>query len=343
MSQNNTNEPGGNVPELNTDEPVRVNHTARNIIIAVIVVALVAAAAFFGFHRANGGGKAAASAETKGTKDNPVKIGVVGATDPQWVEFKKQAEAKGVYVDIVDFQDYTSENPALDAGDLDMNEFQHLLYLANYNVQNGKDLQPLGGVAIYPLGVYSAFGTDGEPRYTDIKDLPAGSTVAIPNDETNQARAIGVLKAAGVVTLKGDWTAFTIPQDIDEAKSKVKVVPMKAEQIANTLKAGGDDLSAGVINNDYVADAGLDPTDAIYQDDAESEESRPYINIFAVRAADVDNAVYRKCVEIYQTKPVLDALQEESAGTAVFADKFTQAELAKYLDDIESDIRSNDK
>ena len=87
---------------------------------------------------------------------------------------------------------------------------------------------------------------------------------------------------------------------------------MKAEQIANTLKAGGDDLSAGVINNDYVADAGLKPTDAIYQDNAESEEARPYINIFAVRADDVNNEVYKKCVEIYQTKPVLDALQEES-------------------------------
>lgn len=115
---------------------------------------------------------------------------------------------------------------------------------------------------------------------------------------------------------------------------------MKAEQIANTLKAGGDDLSAGVINNDYVADAGLKPTDAIYQDNAESEEARPYINIFAVRADDVNNEVYKKCVEIYQTKPFLDALQEESGGTAVFADKFSQQELASYLKQIETDIKN---
>ncbi|RKI87601.1 ABC transporter substrate-binding protein, partial [Bifidobacterium pseudolongum] len=276
----------------------------------------------------------------KGSETNPVVIGVVGATDPQWVEFTKQAKAQGVYVDIKDFQDYTSENPALDAGDLDMNEFQHLLYLANYNVQNKKNLQPLGGVAIYPLGLYSVFDGD-KPKYTDLSQLPAGSTVAIPNDETNQARALGVLKAAGLITLKGDWTAFTIPQDVDTANSKVKVVPMKAEQIANTLKAGSSDLSAGVINNDYVADAGLKPTDALYQDDAESEESRPYINIFAVRADDVNNEVYKKCVEIYQTKPVLDALQEESGGTAVFADKFTTAQLQQYLTDIENDIKQH--
>ena len=78
---------------------------------------------------------------------------------------------------------------------------------------------------------------------------------------------------------------------------------------------------------------------ALYQDDAESEESRPYINIFAVRADDVNNEVYKKCVEIYQTKPVLDALQEESGGTAVFADKFTTAQLQQYLTDIEIGFR----
>lgn len=311
---------------VNGEEPVRVNHTTRNIIIAVVVIALIAVGAFFGV-RAFGGNKTA----EKGTKDNPVKIGVVGATDPQWVEFKKQAEKQNLYVDIVDFQDYTSENPAVDSGELDLNEFQHLLYLANYNVKNNEDLQPIGGVAIYPLGVYSS-------KYKNIKDIPAGSTVAIPNDETNQARAIGVLKAAGLVTLKGDWTAFTTPQDVDTAKSKVKVTPLKAEQVANSLK--DPQVSAGVINNDYVADAGLKPTDAIYQDNAESEEAHPYINIFATRKADVNNEIYKKVVEIFQTKSVLDKLQENSGGTAVFADKFTPSELQSYLAQIEKDAKS---
>lgn len=92
---------------------------------------------------------------------NPIqKIGVVGATDPQWVEFRKRPEAdcmsrsliSGLYV----------RNPAVDSGELDLNEFQHLLYLANYNVQNNKDLQPIGGVAIYPLGIYST-------KYKDVR------------------------------------------------------------------------------------------------------------------------------------------------------------------------------
>ncbi|NMM95967.1 ABC transporter substrate-binding protein [Bifidobacterium sp. DSM 109960] len=311
---------------VNGDEPVRVNHTARNIIIAVVVIALIAVGAFFGVRAFNSG-----KTGEKGTKNNPVKIGVVGATDPQWVEFKKQAEKQNLYVDIVDFQDYTSENPAVDTGELDINEFQHLLYLANYNVKNNKDLQPIGGVAIYPLGVYSS-------KYKNIKDIPAGTTVAIPNDETNQARAIGVLKAAGLVTLKGDWTAFSTPQDIDTAKSKVKVTPLKAEQVANSLK--DPQVSAGVINNDYVSDAGLKPTDAIYQDNAESEEAHPYINVFVTRKGDVNNEVYKKVVKIFQTKSVLDKLQENSGGTAVYANKFTPAQLQSYLADIQKDAKS---
>lgn len=92
---------------------------------------------------------------------------MVGATNPEWVKFKQDAEKAGIYVDIVDFQDYTSENLALDSGELDLNEFQHLLYLANYNVSNKKDLQPIGGTAIYPLGVYST-------KVKDIKDLKQG-------------------------------------------------------------------------------------------------------------------------------------------------------------------------
>ena len=293
----------------NNNEPVRVNHTARNIIITIVVVAIIAVASFFGYRAVAGANESSA----KGSKDNPVKIGVVGATNPEWVKFKQNAEKAGIYVDIVDFQDYTSENPALDSGELDLNEFQHLLYLANYNVSNNKDLQPIGGTAIYPLGVYST-------KVKDIKDLKQGDT--------------------GLVTLKGDWTAFSTPADIDEAKSKVKVTPLKAEQVATTLK--DPTIAAGVINNDYVADAGLNPKDAIYQDDAESEEARPYINVWVARKTDVNNETYKKLVSIFQQKDVLDALQENSGGTAVFADKFSAKQLQGFLSDIEKDAKAQE-
>ena len=131
MTSNNTQPTAPNTPE----EPVRVNHTTRNIVIAVVVVVAIVLAIVFGMRAVNKNDDS-----PKGSKNNPVVIGVVGATDPQWMEFTKQAEQQGVYVQIKDFQDYTSENPALAQGDLDMNEFQHLLYLANYNVQNKQNL-----------------------------------------------------------------------------------------------------------------------------------------------------------------------------------------------------------
>ena len=140
------------------------------------------------------------------------------------------------------------------------------------------------------------------------------------------------------MTLKGDWTAFSTPADIDEAKSKVKVTPLKAEQVATTLK--DPTIAAGVINNDYVADAGLNPKDAIYQDDVESEEARPYINVWVARKTDVNNETYKKLVSIFQQKDVLDALQENSGGTAVFADKFSAKQLQGFLSDIEKDAKA---
>lgn len=309
-------------------EPVRVNHTVRNIIIAVVVIAVLAVAVFFGYRAI--AGKSDSSA--KGSQSNPVKIGVVGKTKPQWIAFEKKAQQEGIYVDIVDFQDYTSENPALDSGDLDLNEFQHLLYLANYNVQNDKNLQPIGGTAVYPLGLYS-------DQVKDVKDIKAGSTVAIPNDETNQARAIGVLKSAGIVKLKGAWTPFTSPADIDTAVSKVAVAPLKAEQVANSLK--DPKVAAGVINNDYVKDANLNPKDAIYSDDAETESARPYINVFVSRKADVNNETYLKLVKIFQSKEVLDALQSESGGTAAFANKYSAQDLQGFLATIEKEAKTS--
>ncbi|MDF7664058.1 MetQ/NlpA family ABC transporter substrate-binding protein [Bifidobacterium sp. ESL0763] len=312
------------------EEPVRVNHTARNIVIAVVVVALIAVIAFFGYRGFAGKQTAAA----KGSKENPVKIGVVGKTSPEWPIFKAAAQKQGIYVDLVDFQDYTSENPALDSGDLDMNEFQHILYLADYNLKNHKDLQPIGGVALYPLGVYST-------KAKSVKDVPAGSEVPIPNDETNQARAIGVLNQAGLIKLKHPWTPFTEPSDIDTEASKVKVTPLKAEQVANSLK--DPQVGAGVMNTHYVRDAGLKSSDAIYKDDATKKESKPYINIFAVRKADVNNPTYKKLIKIYQTQPVFDQLMKISDNSASLANHYSAADLQKIMTQVQAQEKASQK
>ena len=239
--------------------------------------------------------------------DETVKIGVVGKGDAQWAPFVKAAAAEGITVELVDFGSYEQPNPALAEGEIDLNQFQHIVYLADYVANSGKDIVPIGSTAIYPLGLYST-------KYDDVKSIPKGETVAVPDDASNQARALLVLQSAGLVELKSGGTIFSDLADIDTAKSKVKVTALEGALIPTSLP----DVAAAVINNDFVKDAGLEFSDAIAQDDPEDPNALPYVNIFAARAEDADNATYKKLVEIFQTdKDVQAGLQKSSGDTAV--------------------------
>lgn len=273
---------------------IRVNYTRRYVCIAGLscLVGIAIGAVSNGLLTQS-------TAHEKGSKENPVVIGVIGANDPHWRIFASEAQKQGIYVDLKNFSDYTSENPALAQKNLDLNEFQHILYLANYNIKNNEDLQPIGGVAVYPLCLFSS-------QYTQVSDIPAGSCVVIPNDETNQARALGVLDGAHLITLKQPWTAFSTPKDIDEAASRVRVLPVEAAKVANSLS--DPSVAAAVVNNDYMKDAGLDPNSAIFKDDATSEYAKPYINIWTARKEDINNPVYLKLVDIWHEQAVSDAL-----------------------------------
>jgi len=265
----------------------------------------------------------------KGTEDNPVKIGVVGASDPYWEIYKKAAADEGISVDIVDFTEYPQPNPALTEGEIDLNQFQHIVYLAQYNEASGEDLVPVGATAIYPLALYST-------KYDSVKDIKKGDTVAIPNDESNLSRALLVLQSAGLVELKDGGSIFSTVDDVDTDTSTVKVTTLEASLTPTSLP----DVAAAIINNDFVADAGLTFKDAIAQDDPADPNALPYVNIFAARAEDKDNETYAKLVKIYQdTKTVTDAVQENSGGTAVFV-KTPVEDLQSSLEKVQSDIKA---
>ncbi|MCG2798270.1 MAG: MetQ/NlpA family ABC transporter substrate-binding protein [Cellulomonas sp.] len=268
--------------------------------------------------------------DDKGGKNDPVTIGTVGASGDQWTIFTTLAEQAGIYVELVDFTDYQQPNPATTSGELDLNQFQHLLFLAKYNNDSGSDLTPIGSTAIYPLGLYSTL-------YTSVADIPDGAQITVPNDGTNQARALGVLASAGLITLKdGTRSLSAAPEDIDTAASTVTVTPVAADQTARSL----DDatVAGAVINNDYVTDTGLEPQDALAQDDPSSDAARPFINIWVVQAKDKDNPLYLKLVEIAQTAQVEDALLAQSGGTGVLVHE-SAANLQSYLADVEDQLK----
>lgn len=258
-----------------------------------------------------------------------VRIGVVGASDPEWATFTQAAGDEGINVEIVDFAEYTQPNPTLKEGELDLNQFQHLVYLARYNVSSGSDLVPVGSTAIYPLGLYST-------QYGSVEDIPDGSTVAVPNDESNLARGLLVLQSAGLVTLKDGGSAFSTIDDVIADESRVSVTTLEASLTPTSLP----DVAAAIINNDFVQDAGLSFDDAIAQDDPSDPASAAYINVFASRNGEEDNETYQQLVGIYQdTQAVLDDVQETSGGTAEFL-KIPTEELKSTLESVEEDTRA---
>jgi D-methionine transport system substrate-binding protein len=279
-------------------------------VIGVVVVVLIAGIVF---------------AVTRGGEDGKVvRIGVVGAGDPYWATYVKAAADNGIKVEVVDFTDYAQPNPALAEGEIDLNQFQHLVYLADYNVSNKKDLVPVGATAIYPLGLYSK-------KFDSAGGIPAGATVAVPNDASNQGRGLLVLQSAGLIELKSGGTIFSDLTDVDESASKVKVTALDAALTATSL----DDLAAAIINNDFVEKAGLSFDKAIAKDDPADPKAVPYVNVFAARAQDKDDPTYTKLVEIYQnSQEVLDGVKKVSGGTAVFA-KTSADDLRKSLSDVE--------
>lgn len=286
-----------------------------------LVVALAAAPLVIGL--------AACSSAGAAEGDDVVRIGVVGKSDPQWPAFEDAAAEAGIEIELVDFADYAQPNPAVTEGELDLNQFQHIVYLADYNVSADADLTPVGATAIYPLGLYST-------KYESVDDIEAGETVAVPDDPSNLARALLVLQSAGLIELEDGGSIFSTVADIDEADSKVKVTPLEASLTPTSLP----DVAAAVINNDFVQDAGLTFADAIAQDDPADPNALPYVNIFAAPADEADNEVYLELVEIFQTDPEVQAGLLEASGDTAVPLTTSVDELRESLATVEDDTRA---
>lgn len=265
----------------------------------------------------------------KGSKDNPVKIGVVGASDSHWIEFKKVAQDNGIYVDLKDFAEYTEPNPALAEGQLDMNEFQHILFLAKYNSDNNNDLTPIGATAVFPISLYGAL----DKGIKSVDDLKKTDSVAIPNDGTNQSRAILLLVSAGLVKLYPSSPAIVTPAQIDTDNSIVNVLPVSASETPATLN--DPTVKAAIVNNDFVSNLGeLNASNKLFTESAQAESAKPYINVFVTRSEDKDNEVYNKLAKLFLTdKNVREANISDAGGenNIEFLDDFSSDELLEIL------------
>ena len=266
-----------------------------------------------------------------GGKNKPVKIGIMGP-ELQYDYLKSAAEAEGIHIAYTSFNDYNTPNRAVASGELDLNQFQHVLFLAQYNIASNQPLAALQSTAIYPLALYSR-------QYKSVAEIPQGAQIAIPNDETNQARAIAVLAQNGLVKLPAGVDAlYATPLVIDQAASKVKVVPVSAEQTPRSLD--DPDIAGAIINNTYALDANLEPSEAIAADDPAAPGSAPFVNIWAGKDGIQNDPAVAEILRLARTKEWQDGLMQQSKNSAKIVDQ-SYDQLKSALAEVENQLRAH--
>ncbi|TDE91626.1 ABC transporter substrate-binding protein [Occultella glacieicola] len=225
-----------------------------------------------------GGGDAGSGDDESAGSDGHITIGASPTPHAEILEFVQEnlAADAGLELEIVTYDDYVLPNTALSEGDLDANYFQHLPYFEEQVASQGFDFDHFEGVHIEPFAVYSE-------TLTDIADLPQGAQIGIPNDPSNQGRALDLLAQAGVITLSADDAATAGIADVDENELGLEFIEADAASLVRTLQ----DVDAAVINGNFALEGGLNPAeDSLVIEDG---EGNPYANFVAVRSEDIDD------------------------------------------------------
>ncbi|MCD7769175.1 MAG: MetQ/NlpA family ABC transporter substrate-binding protein, partial [Oscillospiraceae bacterium] len=237
----------------------------------------------------------------------------VGASPTPHAEILEVAKAilaeQGYDLEIVEYTDYVQPNLAVDSGDLDANYFQHQPYLTTFNEENGTDLVSVGSIHYEPFGIYAG-------QTASIEELTEGATIAIPNDGSNETRALLLLQQEGVITLADgiDASSNATIYDIVDNPLNIEFVEMEAAQIANSL----GDVDLGVINGNYALDAGLNAaTDALAIESADGDAAQTYANIVAVKAGNEDSEAIQALVAALQSEEVREYIEETYSGAVV--------------------------
>ena len=254
-------------------------------IFSVLVVLLASAAFVF------------AGGESDSSQSNVIRVGATPEPHAAILSVIVDDLAEAGYdLQIVDFTDYVTPNTSLESGELDANYFQHLPYLESFNAERGYDLVSAGGIHIEPLALYST-------KYSAIEDIPDGAMIAIPNDPTNEGRALLLLQSAGLIKLADDAGLEAVPQDIVENPKNLRFREIEAATLPRIM----EDVDGAVINGNYAIPAGLIATrDGLYVEGADS----PYVNVIAVKSGNETNPAILALVNALKSDEVRDYVSE---------------------------------
>lgn len=239
--------------------------------------------------------------------DKTVKVGVVGEKNDEWDYLKDELKEKeGIDLELVKFTDYRMPIEALEHNEIDMHAALTEIYMDNMNEESGYHNTTIGYTTLNPMGVFSN-------KIESIDQVKEGDKVAVPNDVSNESRALLLLQEAGLIKLNPDKGLMPTVEDITENPKNLEFITLDSNQTASAL----NDVTISCINNDMAADAGFVPTkDSIYLEKA-TDSSKPYWNVIAVDEKNKDNETYKKIVKYYQTPEVAKIIDEKSNGSSI--------------------------
>ena len=267
-----------------------------------IVLPLLAAVLALGIAGCGSGGSSGQSTSKE------IKIGATAGPHAEVVEaVAKEAAKEGINIKVVEFSDYITPDKALAEGDLDLNSYQHKPFLDNFNKQNNTNLVPIGKTILMRMGLYSN-------QIKDVKDLPDGATVAVPNDPTNGGRGYALLAKAGLITLKEGVGYKATKADVVSNPKNLKFEELEAAQLPRSL----DDVALAAIPMNYVMSAGLDVNkQGVF---LEPKDEPLAVMVLAARDADKDNPTYKRIAELFHSEGVKKFIEEKYHGTIVPAE-----------------------
>ena len=222
-------------------------------------------------------------------------------------EAKPLLEEKGYELDIQVFADYVLPNDVVDSGEMDANYFQHINYLNSFNEEQGTHLVDAGEIHYEPFGIYAG-------QKESLDEVEDGDTVAVPNDTTNEARALLLLEAQGWIALDPEAGITATPEDITDNPYNLEIEAFEAAQVARHI----DEVSYAVLNGNYALEAGLNAgTDALAVETADSDAIQQYVNVIAVKEGNEDDPKIQALVEVLKSDEIKEFINEKYEGAVV--------------------------
>lgn len=245
----------------------------------------------------------------KSADDKTIKVAATAVPHAEILEQAKPIlEKQGYTLEIQVFQDYVQPNEVVESGDFDANYFQHIPYLESFNKEKGTHLVNAGGIHYEPFGLYPG-------KESDLAVIEqGGATIAVPNDTTNEARALLLLQDNGYLKLKDGAGLTATKNDIVENPYNIEIVELEAAQIPRTLQ----DVSFGIMNGNYAMEAGYTVADnALLYESADSDAAATYVNVIAVKEGNENSAKIKALVDVLKSDEIKNFITENYNGGVI--------------------------